>query len=704
MPSGAAHMLRFAMRRHLIMGMALVGLILGAGMTSSAAVASPGWSAPADFPVPGKPLGSAVQIGFQTGGIATVAYLELTSSSPLQTVLHVGVIPPGGSYEEQLQIPTAANSIPADVKFVEAPDGAAVLEWAVLQGEEPEKSPLEYLASYRAAGSSVWETATTIASDASRVKNINDSLVPAISANGTAAAGVEHLDPELTPAGYKIDVAVHPPAGAWGATTQLSPSSGPGFESSESLALGFDASGDLTAAFRLRLSNERYTLAAKRRPASSGVWGSLEDVTGSDVTSDAEGPALGVGPDGSAVIAFQYVHYASPKTLDANAVTRAGATGPWSGVVDVAPGGASSGPQAAGVSPDDKAYVLYRFQGMSSGESCTGVVRAVAGGTFFSGPQCVSPTNFESGFGGVAFLGNDAYFAWSGQPNGGSSFVAEGSRWLDGSLQPDSFTDLDAPGESIRLDQIVPDEDGSVAAFWSTQTKTESKLRAAAFDAGGPNLLAAGVPTSATVGQSVAMSASFADLWSGLGEPPSWSFGDGSSGGGALVSHTYSAPGVYTVTVTARDGLGNQTSSTYSITVIPGIGSMPALVSMLTLLSSKVAGQGVVAQLGCTGGPCTGEAVLTTREKLRSGKLVAVQSRHAKARTTYRNVVVGVSHFTLAPGQTVEVSVALNTTGRKLLARFKKLPVTLDVTAKTTIATKRLTILPPKHSGKHKKH
>ncbi len=437
------------------------------------------------------------------------------------------------------------------------------------------------------------------------------------------------------------------------------------------------------------------------------MWGSPEDVTGSESTSDVFGPALGVSPDGSAVIAFQYVHYTGTKTLDVNAVTRYGATGSWTTPVDVAPGGSSSGPMAAGVSPTDKAYVLYRYQGASSAEDCVGVVRASAGGDFFSAPQCVSPTNFQPGVGAVAFLGNDAYFAWSGEPSEKKVFVAEGSRWLDTASQPDSFTDLDTPAEEVVLNQLVPDQDGSVAAFWTAveAKKTVIRLRAAAYDAGGPNLLAAGVPVSGVAGQPVAMSASFFDLWSGLGEAPSWSFGDGSSASGAQVSHSYSAPGTYTVTVTARDGLGNQTSSSYPITIAPIVANAePLPVGILTMLGAKVVGKRVVVQLHCIKATCAGAADLTVREQLRSGKLIAVVARHSKPRTTYKTVGVGATHFTLAAGQTLSVSVSLNATGSKLLARFAKLPVTLKLATLTILAAKSLTILSPKHHTKPKKH
>lgn len=523
----------------------------------SPALAAPGWTAPANYPVPANAAASTVHIGYASGGIATVAYLEIVSTSPVQTVLHVGVIPPGGSYQEQLRIPSTSTLLPADVNLAEAPDGAAVVQWASLQGSVT--SPYTYFASYRPAGSGSWESPTTLFTDSTTVSGINEYLAPAISTDGTAAAGIDHVDPTMAPpGGYRVDVAVHPAGGVWGATTHISPTS----QTSENLSLGFDAHGNLTAAFRVKTTT-RYTMEAVTRPASNGIWGSLQDITGSDSTSDVDVPVLAVGPDGTAVIAFQYVHYAGSKTLDVNAVTRSGQNGSWTSVADVAAGGASSAPRAAGISPTDKAYILYSFQGTNSGLDCEGMVRAQVGGSF-SSPQCVSPTNFGSGaYGGIAFLGNDAYFAWSGQPNGGSQNVVQGSRWLDSGAQPETAINLEQPTSTgLVITNVVGDQDGSVAAFWYFQ----NTLRAAAFDAGGPNLVAAGVPASAVAGQPVSMSATYADLWSGLAGT-SWNFGDGSTGSGAQVSHTYAQPGTYTVTVTATDALGNQTTNTYSVAV-----------------------------------------------------------------------------------------------------------------------------------------
>jgi hypothetical protein len=157
-------------------------------------------------------------------------------------------------------------------------------------------------------------------------------------------------------------VAVHGPSGSWGVPTQ--PSSG-GVASSN-LTLGLNGGGKITAAVRQKLANGRHTLAVVRRAGSNGIWGSPEDVTGSDITSDVFAPQLAFAPNGSAVIAFQYVHHAAPGTLDVNAVTRIGANGTWTAPGDLAVGGASSAPQAVRMAPKGRAFVLSAFQGTNS--------------------------------------------------------------------------------------------------------------------------------------------------------------------------------------------------------------------------------------------------------------------------------------------------------------------------------------------------
>ncbi len=562
-------------RRHLASGVVVALLCLAA--VAPGAQAAPSWSAAGNFALPGGATPGATAIAYQSGGVATVAFIDVVSSSPLQTVLHAGVIPPGGSYEEQLQIPSTPTLVPLQLSLAVAPSGAAVLEWEALTGPDASTTPLTYLASYRAPGSGAWEAPATVATDTTASSSIAPAIVTAISSSGAAAAGVVHVDPTIpAPGGSRIDVAVHPAGGAWGQATELGP---PGAaQSADGLALGFDAAGDLTAAYRLP-AGAGHLLAVQQWVAATGSWGPVADLTPDDPTKDAGKPTLGVAPDGSALVAFQYASYGIqnvlhgiPSAAGAYAVARAGASGAWTTPVDIAPGGVASWPLAAAVSPADEAFVLYWLQsagaGSGSGSGCVGVGAATVGAGF-GAPRCVSATGSGTVAGAIAFLGNDAYFAWTLATAGpGSPQVIEGGRWLSGAAQPDSVTALDLPAQSLSFQQLVGDQDGSVAAFWTTGAPPV--LRAAAFDGGGPNLVSTSIPTTALTGQTLTMSASFVDLWSGLVPGgPSWSFGDGTTGAGPSVSHAYAQPGTYTVTLSASDTLGNSTTTTYSVTVEP---------------------------------------------------------------------------------------------------------------------------------------
>lgn len=531
----------------------------------AAALATPGWTAPRTVSLPTNAFPQSADIAYGPGGTATLAYVQVLSTSPISTVLHVGVIPPGGTYHEQLRVPSTSTAIPLQPYLAEAPNGAAVVGWMAQQG--PVSTEYADEAAYRPAGRSTWGT-SVIQANAPTLSGQNAvQMLTSISPTGTAAVGVVRYDPTVPPVIigdtdlYLIQVAVHGPSGAWGAPVQISTPS----TSSSVLGLGFDASSNLTAAFEVKLSNGRHTLVAMTRPASNGIWGPQHDITGSDATSDVFGPKLGVGPNGSAVIAFQYVHYAAPHTLDVNAVTRVGASGAWTSPTDLAAGGASSGAMAAGVSPDGRAYVLYTFQGTNSGLDCEGAARTTVGTAFPTTPQCVSPLNFEPGYpAGLGFLGNDAYLAWTGKSNAGTTQVAQATRWLDRAGSPEAAVNLDNPATALGLRSIGPDQQGGMAIDWIT---SQNQLRAAAWDAGGPSVVAQTIPTKARAGRTTTMSITFADLWSGISGRTTWSFGDHKTGAGVRVRHIYKRPGRYTIRVTSRDRLGNIRTLTFRITV-----------------------------------------------------------------------------------------------------------------------------------------
>ena len=73
--------------------------------------------------------------------------------------------------------------------------------------------------------------------------------------------------------------------------------------------------------------------------------------------------------------------------------------------------------------------------------------------------------------------------------------------------------------------------------------------------------------TTIVVGDSVSFDGSASNDPDGIIATYSWVFGDGSTGSGKSVSHTYNTVGVYTVTLTVRDNLAATDSMSVSVTV-----------------------------------------------------------------------------------------------------------------------------------------
>jgi PKD repeat protein len=89
------------------------------------------------------------------------------------------------------------------------------------------------------------------------------------------------------------------------------------------------------------------------------------------------------------------------------------------------------------------------------------------------------------------------------------------------------------------------------------------------YDATAPSTPSVSAPATGVTGTPVDMTASATDDWSTpvIG----WSFGDGAIGFGNSVTHTYTAPGTYTVTATAVDAAGNTKANTATIVVSDAI-------------------------------------------------------------------------------------------------------------------------------------
>lgn len=88
----------------------------------------------------------------------------------------------------------------------------------------------------------------------------------------------------------------------------------------------------------------------------------------------------------------------------------------------------------------------------------------------------------------------------------------------------------------------------------------------------------------ANVGDSVPFDASGSSDPEGGGLTYTWEFGDGSTGSGPTVNHTFTAPGSYKVNVTVTDSTGASTTRTETVTILGGSTGGPDIVLWGSLL------------------------------------------------------------------------------------------------------------------------
>jgi len=131
------------------------------------------------------------------------------------------------------------------------------------------------------------------------------------------------------------------------------------------------------------------------------------------------------------------------------------------------------------------------------------------------------------------------------------------------------------------LGQVQESNEGN-----NTATDTVSQATPA------PPTANAGGPYSSTAGQPISFNGTGS---SGSITGYSWNFGDGTTGTGAILSHTYASPGTYTVQLTVT-GPGGQSTSTTSATVSPAAVD-PLTVQLNVAQPSYAVGDQIVIQV-----------------------------------------------------------------------------------------------------------
>ncbi|HEY5344369.1 MAG TPA: PKD domain-containing protein [Solirubrobacteraceae bacterium] len=100
--------------------------------------------------------------------------------------------------------------------------------------------------------------------------------------------------------------------------------------------------------------------------------------------------------------------------------------------------------------------------------------------------------------------------------------------------------------------ELASDEQGDAFGMWQENTIIGDRVVAMTFDHG-PVIGTVSAPTTGQTGQALSFSISTpVSVWKPV-RAITWDFGDGTTGSGLSTTHTYTQPGVYTVTVTASD-------------------------------------------------------------------------------------------------------------------------------------------------------
>jgi len=173
----------------------------------------------------------------------------------------------------------------------------------------------------------------------------------------------------------------------------------------------------------------------------------------------------------------------------------------------------------------------------------------------------------------------------------------------DGSWGPPEFVVGPGPPNTPvgETPTVAAGAGGRAAVVW---LGANGQHQAALLDSNPPRLSAVTAPEQAVAGTQVALSATAADDFAGLAGPPAWDLGDGTTASGASVTHAWSAPGTYTVAVTATDAAGNVARAERQVVVAAqpptpapaaSTGAARALCATRAVLSGSVDGHGLAA-------------------------------------------------------------------------------------------------------------
>ncbi len=363
---------------------------------------------------------------------------------------------------------------------------------------------------YRPAGGS-WQAPAPISDPET------ESFTPqaAVNAQGDATAVWMHFDGS----DYVVQSAYRPTGGSWGAPTLVS---APGEEGGNP-HIALDGSGNAMVVWRGEGEGGEAARAAYK--SAGGEWQAPVDV--STPGEEAQSLRVALDADGDAMVLWG----GSTGELGAHAVVQAAyrpAGGGWEAPIDISEDGGNAYPSDVAFDADGNAAVVW-----ARSDGTQNVVQAA--------------------------------YKPAGQPWEAPTDLSE-----EGKNAMDAVVVLGAPGISSAAR-------GVATALWTSAEEEgacgEEKepacfsytVQAAGYDGFEAPSETLEVPEEGVVGAPVEISVPPENIWS-----PKIEFGDGASADSTSATHTYAAPGEYTVTFSGTEVLGYESSAQRTILIDEG--------------------------------------------------------------------------------------------------------------------------------------
>ncbi len=528
-------------RARTVLVLIMLGCLVSCVGGATFAVAAPAWLSPVSVASEESHDVREPQVAFDKQGdaLAVWAVSDGTAYGVTSYVVQVAIRPAGGAWHTAETISAPGESSDEPSLAVDA-RGDAVIAWEAYNGAH-----FNVLATVRPAGGS-WRPPVDLSSNewpgTGRPKVAVDEAGDAIAV--------------WSRSGGLIQAAYMPAGGSWQSANDVADGEGYG----DQPEVAFDGKGDVLALWSGYAGNKESREESSFKPAG-GAWQVPAEATPAGV---AQEPQLAYGADGEAVLVWTNWSegFLSHRIPEAAVMTTGGV---WQKPVDLMgesdpldqPKGASEPVVALDGQGDAVALWAWEY-----GDVIQATLRP-AGGTWQE-PVDISGPEERAQDPHVAFDAHgDAMAVWSvakAEPEAvlriQAAYRPAGGTW-QAPVDLSDESHADSP-------QIAFDGQGDAVAVWDHADGVQS----AGYAAAGPVLNGVSIPVSGVAGQPVSFSVSPLDVWSVLGET-SWSFGDGSSASGRTVTHTYTVPGTYEVTIHSADTLGNVTSSTGTITISP---------------------------------------------------------------------------------------------------------------------------------------